>query len=448
MTQAELDAQREKAIRRIYGNRPIPESAGIGIQPAQPKPDFSAGGGLNPQSVSRGISEANNGGILSQPVATTPKGDEYMRALDRIAPNVYAPTPQSLGQQPGMDMSRKMVTREIPIQQPNQGPMSGIYGSRSLNPAEKRGLEIRGGGLGLAKAYNEAAPRSVERADTLNSIWQRGGVPVIGGGKERAAVQDFGGADRSVRGIDTGILAGSPEAEARQARMDASGRGDVYGRPAGLGLQESHIEQTMARNREGRDTQKRRAALEYYAGKMREGALARPQGLGLTPELAMKKYEIDANAGLKREEIAAGDRRAQETLQKEAEAQKRRFQIKEVDGVWMNGDGNALPQEIQDSQTRTKNTYSVMAQSFGDPEMVMAWHNNPTQKEKNRVVPVYDRSDGTYKWMAKKNIPNKTMPDGKTMLVQPLAEYDPAGYRGLVTWLDSATEEEEAAAGA
>lgn len=446
MTQAELDAQREKAIRRIYGNRPIPESAGIGIQPAQPKPDFSAGGGLNPQSVSRGISEANNGGILSQPVATTPKGDEYMRALDRIAPNVYAPTPQSLGQQPGMGMSRKMVTREIPIQQPNQGPMSGIYGSRAMNQAEKRGLEIRGGGLGLAKAYNEAAPRSVERADTLNSIWQRGGVPVIGGGKERAAVQDFGGADRSVRGIDTGILAGSPEAEARQARMDASGRGDVYGRPAGLGLQQNHLDQMHGNNLQSRDSRRRKDA-EAYFSRLDEAAATKQTGLGLTPELAMKKYEIDENAGLKREEIAAGDRRAQETLQKEAEAQKRRFQIKEVDGVWMNGDGNALPQEIQDSQTRTKNTYSVMAQSFGDPEMVMAWRNNPTQKEKNRVVPVYDRSDGTYKWMAKKNIPNKTMPDGKTPIVQPLAEYDPAGYRALVTWLDSA-KEEEAEAGA
>ncbi|MBP7431838.1 MAG: hypothetical protein KBC05_20575, partial [Candidatus Hydrogenedentes bacterium] len=322
-------------------------------------------------------------------------------------------------------MSRKMVTREIPIQQPNQGPMSGIYGSRAMNQAEKRGLEIRGGGLGLAKAYNEAAPRSVERADTLNSIWQRGGVPVIGGGKERAAVQDFGGADRSVRGIDTGILAGSPEAEARQARMDASGRGDVYGRPAGLGLQQNHLDQMHGNNLQSRDSRRRKDA-EAYFSRLDEAAATKQTGLGLTPELAMKKYEIDENAGLKREEIAAGDRRAQETLQKEAEAQKRRFQIKEVDGVWMNGDGNALPQEIQDSQTRTKNTYSGMAQSFGDPEMVMAWRNNPTQKEKNRVIPVYDRSDGTYKWMAKKNIPEKTMPDGKTPIVQPLAEYDPA----------------------
>jgi hypothetical protein len=417
MTPEELEQKRQAAIDRINNaRRPKGRTA---------RPAFDT-----TKMASDGIQRANPGGILAQPIPVSQKGTEYMEALDRVAPNVYAPTPQKLAQQPGTGLQMAYNAQEIMRPRASQGPMSGIYGSRALNPSEKRGLEIYGGGAGLAKAYNEAQPRSAERASTLNSIWQRGGVPVIGGGKERAAVQDFGGVDQSVRGIDTGIRAGSPEAEAQQAKMDAAGRGDVYGRPAGIGLQQGHLDQMHGNNLQSRDSRRRRDAGAYFANQERQN---QPRGgTGLTSDQALKKYEIDQNAGIKREEIAAADRRAQEARDADANAKaaaKAAEGISEANGVFVGPDGKPLSEPEQKMWSARKTALTSVA----EPQTAKAlaeMRKNPDQwtamidRQTGKLAVLPSTTKGVKGDWGKPNWMGETLSDDKPRYQNPY-EYDP-----------------------
>lgn len=337
------------------------------------------------------------------------------------------------------EASRQRPNAASPANQGNrQGPMSLIYADRPMTEAEKAQLEEQGGWSGLRDRYNNTNNQQ-ERAAVLREIWKMGGVPVIGYGNKRARAVDFMGQNvMQTRGIDTGIRPGSPEAEAHAAALAAHQSGDVYGG----GDRQAHLQRNAAAARQGLlNTAAEKRALETEAAKVALEQAKKGGGLNFTPDQAIKKYEIDSNAAVKREDIAAEDRRAAATLQKEADASKRRMNISEVNGVWVNGEGSPLPVEIQDRQARTKNTFTAMEKSFGDPDMVRAWQNNSTKKDKNKVIPVYDRSSGLYSWMKKKDIPVTLMPDMKTPVVEPLDTYDPRGHNALMTWLNSSVEE-------
>ena len=341
------------------------------------------------------------------------------------------------------EASRQRPNEDTPYQFMNTGPMSTIYADRQMTDEEKAQLQAQGGGVGLRDTYN-TADSSKERAAALGEIWKKGGVPVIGYGNKRARAVDFMGQNvMQTRGIDTGIRPGTPEAEAHAAALAAHQSGDVYGG----GDRQAHLQRNAAAARQGLlNTAAEKRALETEAAKValeqakKGGGLTAPQ-TGLSPELQMEKYKTDRQAETEEKKIAAEDRRAAATLQKEADASKRRMNISEVNGVWVNGEGSPLPVEIQDRQARTKNTFTAMEKSFGDPDMVRAWQNNSTQKDKNKVIPVYDRSSGLYRWMKKKDIPVTLMPDMKTPVVEPLDSYDPRGHNALMTWLNSSVEE-------
>ena len=102
------------------------------------------------------------------------------------------------------------------------GPMSGIYAEEALSDGERGTLKT----MDLRGKYNSVLPRSEDRAQALRGIWDRGGVPVIGGGAQRAAREDFGGVDMSPRGIDTGRR---PGREPSGGGLPTTGGGDIYG---------------------------------------------------------------------------------------------------------------------------------------------------------------------------------------------------------------------------
>ena len=130
-----------------------------------------------------------------------------------------------------------MVENRVPAEErgggmpvgPAAGPMTRIYGGRKLTGREETDLQAVGGGRGLVDFYNRSAARSGDRAAALNVIWDKGGVPVIGGGKARVPVQDFGGVDTSPRVIDTGIRPGAYTDEDHAAALAAHRSGDIVG---------------------------------------------------------------------------------------------------------------------------------------------------------------------------------------------------------------------------
>lgn len=86
----------------------------------------------------------------------------------------------------------------------------------------------------MVNYYNQAEAGSQDRADALRAIWGKGGVPVIGSGKARAGVQDFRGVRSAMtsRGIDTGMVPGTPEAEAHVAALAKhENQSGIYGSP-------------------------------------------------------------------------------------------------------------------------------------------------------------------------------------------------------------------------
>ncbi len=339
-----------------------------------------------------GIQQANPGGILLQPIQTTPRGEQYMRALDRIAPNVYAPTPQSLGQQPRDGDYRTMDLRNglpTPIKN-RQGPMSGIYREELTLPAQQkyyRGLNLRG-------QYNQAKARSPQRADALNEIWDRGGVPVIGGGTQRAQRQDFGGVNgvmdsmAKMRGIDTGIKAGAYTDADHAAALARHTGGDIYGG----GDRRAHLARNRAVAGQGLlNTLGEKRALQNEAAKAQIDQMRNGGGLSLTPELAMKKYDVDQRTGVEREKIASEDRRTREQNEIAAakeQAQQAMHGIRKAGDVFVGPDGKPLG----DDEQRAWSARSLALESLNTPETLAkakVWKKNPSA-----WTPVVDRQTG------------------------------------------------------
>lgn len=394
-----------------------------------------------------GIQRANPGGILAQPIPVSPKGEEYMKALDKVAPNVYAPTQEGLEQQrSGGGAATMAPTQEAPPQMApaaRQGPMTGIYRDRApVAPGQQRYLQ----GLGLREKYNQAEAGGQGRADALNEIWDRGGVPVIGGGTQRAPVQDFGGVDgvmdstARMRGIDTGMKVGSPEAEAHGAALARHQGSGIYGGVDRM----AHLQRNAAVGRQGLlNTAAEKRALQTEATKAAIDQTRKGGGIGLTPELAMKLYEVDQRTSVEREKIAAEDRRAQESAASSLAPPK----AVKVGNVWGYGTGKdwtPMPQPIQDARMRTENTVQTMQDSFGNPDMIRKWQNNANENNpKNRIQPAYNHLTGRYQWATERELLKPTMiGDTQIPVLQPLISYDPQGHNVLMRWLNSAVEEE------
>lgn len=398
------------------------------------------------QMARDGIQEANPGGILSQPIPVTPKGEEYMKALDKVAPNVYAPTPERLEQQrSGGGAATMAPPQEAPPQMApaaRQGPMSGIYRDRPTGAGQQKYLQ----GLGLRDQYNQAEAGGQGRADALNEIWDRGGVPVIGSGQQRAQRQDFRGVDgvmdstARMRGIDTGMKVGSPDAEAHGAALERHQGGDIYGG----GDRMAHLQRNAAVGRQGLlNTAAEKRALQTEATKAAIDQTRKGGGIGLTPELAMKQYEVDQRTSVEREKIAAEDRRAQESAASSLAPPK----AVKVGNVWGYGTGKdwtPMPQPIQDARMRTENTVQTMQDSFGNPDMIRKWQNNANENNpKNRIQPAYNHLTGRYQWATERELLKPTMiGDTQIPVLQPLNAYDPQGHNALMRWLNSAVEEE------
>lgn len=315
-----------------------------------------------------GIQEANPGGILSQPIPVTPKGEEYMKALDKVAPNVYAPTPERLEQQrSGGGAATMAPTQKAPPQMApaaRQGPMSGIYSERPVGDMQQKYLQ----GLGLRQQYNEAQPRSQKRAGVLNEIWDRGGVPVIGGGTQRAPVQDFGGVNgvmdsmAKMRGVDTGMKVGSPEAEAHGLALAKHRGGDVYGG----GDRAAHLRRNRETAIQGLlDTWGDERAMQKEAAQVAIDQARKGGGLNLTPDQALKQYEVDQRTAVDREKIAAEDRRAQEIRDAEANAKaaaEAARGIREVNGVFIGPDDKPLAEPEQKMWSARKTALTSVAE--------------------------------------------------------------------------------------
>ena len=427
MTPEEFEQKRQAAIDRITKAR-RPEG-----RTARPAFDTT-------KMALDGIREANPGGILSHPILVTPKGEEYMKALDKVAPNVYAPTPERLEQQRSGGGAATMAPPQKAPQQmapaARQGPMSGIYSERPVGDMQQKYLQ----GLGLRQQYNEAQPRSQERAGVLNEIWDRGGVPVIGGGTQRAPVQDFGGVDgvmdsmAKMRGVDTGMKVGSPEAEAHGLALAKHRGGDVYGggdRAAHLRRNRETASQGLL-NTAAEERSMQKEAAQVALDQARKGG-----GLNLTPDQALKQYEVDQRTAVDREKIAAEDRRAQETRDAEANAKaaaEAARGIREVNGVFIGPDGKPLGEEEQKMWSARKTALTSVA----EPQTMAAMREmakNPGQwqamidRSNGKLAILPSTTKGVKGDWGKPNWMGETLPDKTPRYATPY-EYDPviAGF--------------------
>lgn len=311
-----------------------------------------------------------------------------------------------------------------------EGPMSGIYSERPVGDMQQKYLQ----GLGLRQQYNEAQPRSQERADVLNEIWDRGGVPVIGGGTQRAPVQDFGGVNgvmdsmAKVRGVDTGMKVGSPEAEAHGLALAKHRGGDVYGggdRAAHLRRNRETASQGLL-NTWGDERAMQKEAAQVALDQARKGG-----GLNLTPDQALKQYEVDQRTAVDREKIAAADRRAQEARDAEANAKaaaEAARGIREVNGVFIGPDDKPLAEPEQKMWSARKTALTSVA----EPQTVAAIKE--MQKNPDAYAVRIDRTTGKVavgpskrkgmfgekdaEWLG------ETLPDKTPRYVTPY-EYDP-----------------------
>ncbi len=278
--------------------------------------------------------------------------------------------------------------------------MSGIYGDRPLTERETADLGAVGGGIGLADFYNQADPRSTDRASSLKVIWGKGGIPVIGSGPARAPVQDFGGVDNGPRGIDTGIRAGSPDAVEHQASMDQ--------RPGGTGIYGGGPLAPYARLNPTRTSESGAGGIGMFTAdrKTRQPskeeralasalALENAKGAGLAAAMQSKAGQEQQKA-----EIAAGaerykaDRQAtMEEAKMIAEAKKQAAEAmrgitRGADNIFYGPDGKPL----SDDDQRAWSGRALALESLNVPQVigrVKQWKNDPAN-----WVPMVDRTTG------------------------------------------------------
>lgn len=200
------------------------------------------------------------------PWPTTPENGERDGSPKSTATQEEAKlTPATPPERPGIfERSEKYKNVDLnppaaPAMRPSAGPMTSIYASRirqrpDISAGGEAGINktiisAMGGGQGAMNEYNQGRTPEA-RASALRGIWSAGGVPVIGRGGiagyekrnekgeiipfVRAQVQDGRGVSGvfGTRGVDTGIVPGSEEAQARDVAMAARGSSSgVYGSP-------------------------------------------------------------------------------------------------------------------------------------------------------------------------------------------------------------------------
>ena len=326
------------------------------------------------------------------------------------------------------------------------GPMGGIYVDQAMDPHELAMVR----GLGLRGRYNAAEPRSAGRADVLEQIWDRGGVPGIGRGGVGAPVQDFGGVSRGVRGVDTGMAVGSPEAEAHAEALEAAGgAGGIYGSPTGA---YRRLAPTRTRGSGGGGlgmfTADRVTRQPTKAERALQGAMAlesaKNAGQVEAARIGAEAEQYKADKGFDAERYKA-DKQA-ETEKIKAEAAKQMQGVRrDRNGIYYGADGNPLPEEQQKAWTRRNLYVRGFRQSFG--KQAGQFLNNGNQPDAaKRLVPVYDQKTDALKYISEQQYNGGS--DKKQEMIGPkgkeipryltLAQFDPILAYQYEMWISQA----------
>mgnify|MGYP003590832000 CR=1 FL=1 len=402
------------------------------------------GGWLGRTNAPRGID------IPPQVISQTGGVGRLQDALGRTADSGFRTMTASSG---GSARRRLAIEPErtgalpVPMRQPvgglvKAGPMATIYTDERQAPMAQRLAQ----GRGLPLRYNETRPGSAARADVLEEIWDRGGVPVIGkAGGARTAREDFGGVLRGVRGIDTRIRLGTPEAEAHAAALEAAGgAGGIYGSPTG-----AYRRLAPTRTRGGGSG----GGLALFTGdrvKRPESKSERALRGQLALEVAknagqVEAARINAEGGAREAEIAAGAEkykadRAAEAQAAEREAKRLNAGIRRTRNVdFVDNDGKPLPDEVQQHLYLIQGLTDTFPASFG--KQVGQYLNNPNEKNPGkRLVPVYDGVTGTLKFISEKQFANGEMFGPKKNQVPRYAtldQFDPRLLYNYHLWLSN-----------
>jgi hypothetical protein len=300
------------------------------------------------------------------------------------------------------DSAKAIPRSPAPAARPS-GPMSGIYTDERLPDYQVKAAQARG----LSAKYNEADPRSAERAGALEEIWDRGGVPVIGGGiGPRAPLETGETVARKLRGgleigpgtaaylgsrtnapagVGGGGIGMDPRDLARTVQTDANGRRT---NGAGIGMF-TRDRVTRQPSREDRELDR---AIKLEQAK-NAGAV---EAAGLNAQAAREDRAADR-------EWRASEKQADRDLTREGwlrEDQKAEIlrvapNVQNINGRWGMAGPDGKFQEFDDkSQELWTQAQNVSDSQFTDPQFRAATktyldsQKNPD--ENKRLVPVWN----------------------------------------------------------
>lgn len=341
--------------------------------------------------------------------------------------------------------------------------MTSIYTDEPIGDMQRKYLQ----GQNFKERYNAAPAGSAARAGLLSEVWRHGGVPVIGGGQARAPVQDFRGVDgvmdatRDMRGIDTGMRLGSPEAERHAESIAAAGGSGVFGADPMAPYRRLAPTRTRGSGGGGLFTKDR-----IRSNPSREERIhARNVELARIPADAQLQA-AQANLESAREERAA-DREFRRGLfdQERADIDRRRGEDfarkdKEAAEAWKNA--QLTPDTIKGPDsfyyTRMPNgTYQKLADA---EQRRLAWFDNwkvhfpqafPASKiaeyQQGKVVPVIDRKTNQPKFISarqwnknQKKGGEETFVDGEGVTrrrYESLEQFDPLAQSLFLSWVQT-----------
>ena len=293
----------------------------------------------------------------------------------------------------------------------------------------------------MVNYYNQAEAGSQDRADALRVIWGKGGVPVIGSGKERAGVQNFRGVGTGLaaRGIDTGMAPGSPEAEAHAAALAAhKNQSGIYGSPEApyarlAPLRTNRGDGLFSRGRVTRNLSKEDQKLERaikLQQAQNEGQVGAASQYAKAAETDRAASREDRNARIAEENIARQQQREDEAaLARQIAEADAAAPVRQVgkDGlpysVWTeNGRVKrelAIPKEdVALYQQANNNVFTKRFSRAFPPQMILQWAQNPAGAE-----PVIDQKTGAPALTSPDNIV-KDKKTGNYGQYRPMTKYE------------------------